>query len=394
MKGSIHSDQQCPICGQRFKSVEPKGLFCPEHPSQSPRRFVVRYGQITKRFDNYPAALQFLTGLRFQEGSGQFDARDYQTRGRPLAFDKLAEEWLDLKAGQIKIASWRSIASGIRKAQDAWGGMNIKSIQYPQLEDFLKGYPGAPKSRANALAALKQFWQWAADRYDIPPVKKWPRLGHVEMAFRDTVDLPTQEALIEDIRLHEPFKVWLCVKWLATYIAVRPSEMRGLTENQVDRQRGVLIFPHPKEKRAKIIPLIPEDLEIIRGLPLAFNQSAKFFRHDGGIGGTRPGDSFGNSVLYRAWRRACARLGVQGVPLYPGTKHSTAMGLREVATPEEIKSMTLHSTSEAFHRYFQTSGDALRELQGRRRQLIHPDNPLITKSAQGASIQVIEFSKN
>ncbi len=64
----------------------------------------------------------------------------------------------------------------------------------------------------------------------INQVKKWPRLGHVEMAFRDTVDLPTQEAIISDIKEHEPFKVWLCVKWLATYIAARPSEMRGLTD--------------------------------------------------------------------------------------------------------------------------------------------------------------------
>ena len=68
MKGSIHSDQVCPICGSRFRSVEPRGLFCPIHPEQSPRKFVVRYGKITKRFDGYKDAHQFLTGLRFQEG--------------------------------------------------------------------------------------------------------------------------------------------------------------------------------------------------------------------------------------------------------------------------------------------------------------------------------------
>ncbi len=136
MKGSIHSDQTCPLCGSRFKSMEPRGMFCPNHPAQSPQKFIVRYSGITKRFDNYPAALQFLTGLRFQEGSGQFDARDYQIKSKPLSFDRLADEWLEVKAAQIKIASWRSIASGIRKAQEVWGGMNIKNIQYPQLEDF------------------------------------------------------------------------------------------------------------------------------------------------------------------------------------------------------------------------------------------------------------------
>ncbi len=90
-------------------------MFCPNHPEQSPQ-LVVCYDKITKRFDNYPAALQFLTGLRFQEGSGQFDPRDYQVKSKPLSFDRLADEWLGLKAKQIKAASVRSLAAGIKKA--------------------------------------------------------------------------------------------------------------------------------------------------------------------------------------------------------------------------------------------------------------------------------------
>ena len=392
MKGSIHSDQVCPVCGSRFKSQEPKGLFCPEHPKQKPTKFKVVFGKITRRFNDYPAALQFLTGLRFQEGSGDMDERDYQVKAKPLAFDKLAEEWLNLKAVQIKPASWRSLAAGIRKAQAVWSGINIKSIQYAHLEDFVTTYPGAPKSKANALAALKQFFVWVHDRYDIPEVKKWPKLGYVEMAFRDTVDLATQESIINDIKAHEPFRVWLCIKWLATYIAIRPGEMRSLTESQVDRQRGVLIIPHPKERRAKIIPLIADDIEIINSLPLAFAQSMPFFRHE--TNGKLCGKAFGHDQLYRAWRRACERLGVSGVPIYPGTKHSTAMGLRSVATPEEIRSMTLHSTSEAFNRYFQTGGEDLRTLLSRRQSAVTPDNGLTTESRGSKISQVINFSKN
>ena len=230
------------------------------------------------------------------------------------------------------------------------------------------------------------------DRYDIPPVKKWPKLGYVEMAFRETVDLELQQAIIDDIEKHEPLKVWLGVKWLATYIAIRPGEMRGLTESQVDRRRGILIFPHPKEKRAKVIPLLDDDVEIVRGMAYAFDQSAPFFRHEN-HGPKLSGHQFSLKVFYHAWKRACGRLGVEGVSVYPGTKHSTAMGLRPVATPEEIKSMTLHSTSQAFHRYFQTSGAMLKELQGRRKALISSDNDLITESGSRPRGQVVDFSK-
>jgi integrase len=338
----------------------------------------VRYASITKRFDNYPAALQFLTGLRFQEGSGQFDARDYQVKAKPLSFDRLADEWLALKAGQIKASSLRSLAAGMRKAQAQWGQCNIKGIQYPQIEDFINQYPGAPKSKSNALAALKQFFAWAHDRYDLPEIRKWPKLGYIEMAFRETLDLDAQELIINDIRAHEPLRVWLGIKWLATYIAVRPGEMRGLKESEVDRGRGILLFPHPKEKRAKIIPLLDEDIAIIRLMPYAFDQAQAFFRHENS-GPKLSGSQFSLKVFYHAWKRACARLGIDGVTLYPGTKHSTAMGLRPIATPEQIKSMTLHSTSQAFHRYFQTSGAALKELYSQRKTLISSDNNLITE---------------
>jgi integrase len=310
----------------------------------------------------------------------------------PLGFKRLAAEWLDHKAGQIKASSLSSFRSGIIRAIDAWGNANIKSIGYAQIEDFLKGYPGAPKTKLNVLIALKLLWSWVEDRYDVPPLKKWPKAGFVEMAFRDTVDIPTQEAILNNIKEHEPFRVWLCIKWLATYIAIRPGEMRSLTEGQVDRQRGFLVVPHPKEKRAKIIPMTEEDIEIVRSLPLAFDSSMPFFRHQRNIkGGTKAGDALGHNSIYRAWKRACGRLGVQGVSLYPGTKHSTAMGYREIYTPEQIQSMTLHSTSAAFNRYFQTGGEDLRKLLEGRKTLVTSDHGLTTNNAAPSNSQVFNF---
>ena len=395
MKGSIHSDQRCPVCGSRFKSGDGRRpLACPKHPDVQPTRFVLRYGRhLTKRFSDYESALQFLTGLRFKDGSGDLDLRDYQIKARPLAFDRLAEEWLEVKAGQVKLESLRSLAVAIRRAAEVWRGANIKSIGYAQVEDLL-GRLGrlAPKSRKHTLDALKQFWDWAVDRHNVPPLRKWPRLGHVEMAFRATVDLPTQETIIQNIKEHEPFRVWLCVKWLATYIAIRPGEMRSLTEGQIDRQRGLLIVPHPKEKRAKIIPLIQEDMELARGLPLAFNQASPFFRHETARGGGyKAGRIFGRTLLYRAWKRACARLGIEGVSLYPGTKHSTAMGLRAIYTPEQIQAQTLHRTGASFRRYFQTGGEDLRRLLEGRQTLTQVDNGPITRFKDNDNSHILEF---
>lgn len=47
-------------------------------------------------------------------------------------------------------------------------------------------------------------------------------------------------------------------------------------------------------------------------------------------------------------------MGVFGVDLYGGTRHSSVTDLGKYFSPEEIKTKgTLHSTNKAFDRYFQ-----------------------------------------
>lgn len=395
MKGSIHSDQKCPICGSRFKSDEPRGIYCPNHKDQIPAKIVVRYDKITKRFSDYQAALQFLTGLRYREGSGNFDPRDYQVKIKPLSYSSLVSEWLAIKEPILKRHTYTSMAAAMLHTQKAWADTNIKSIQYAQIQDFFKSHKASQKTKANLMAFLKQFFKWANDRYDIPELKRWPDIGPVEMAFRQTIDLHTQDLILAEIKKSEPFKVWLAIKWLATYIAIRPGEMISLTERQVDRTRGLLLIPHPKEKRPKIVPLIPEDREILSSIPLNYDQSVKFFRHEAGISGATIGESFGPRQLYRAWKQACAVLKILDVDLYGGTKHSTAMGVRRYATFEEVRTMTGHSTNKAFERYFKLEGESLQKLYARRGKAVkadkNSDNGLITKMASVAGGQVVEF---
>ena len=406
-RGSIHSEQVCPVCGSRFKNRDskdlpsipeglsyPKGLFCPNHPHVSPTRFMIRFGKFSKRFSSFEVAEDFLNGLNFEKRTGTYDPRDYLIQSRPLSFSKIADEWLELKTAQIKKSSITSFKSGVERAQTKWGHTNIKEIKYADIEDFLNSYPGSSKTRLNISIALKQLFIWAADRYEISEIKKWPKIGNVQMAFRDTVDIHTQEAVLDDIKEHEPFRVWLCIKWLATYIAIRPGEMRGLKEGQVDRSRGILIIPHPKEKEPKIIPLLDEDIEIIRALPHAFDPTMPFFRHEKSIkGGTAAGDSFGHNVIYRSWKRACSRLGISGVSLYPGTKHSTAMGIRQASTFEEVRLATGHKTNKAFERYVRTEGNAMKEILNRRKSILDSVNETKTDFAANSKNQVFEFKR-
>jgi integrase len=92
------------------------------------------------------------------------------------------------------------------------------------------------------------------------------------------------------------------------------------------------------------------------GLPL--------FRHDVPDYGVRAGQEFGRSAFYRAWKRACKKLGIEGVDLYGGTRHSSAVALYKEAgiSPEEIKKATGHKSSVAFTRYFKLDIDDVLEI--------------------------------
>lgn len=87
-----------------------------------------------------------------------------------------------------------------------------------------------------------------------------------------------------------------------------------------------------------------------------------FFRHPPGIKGCQPGEQFGPRYLYKWWKAACANLGIEGVDLYGGTRHSTALALREFKTPEQIRRATMHSTNKAFERYFRVESEEVRDV--------------------------------
>jgi integrase len=143
-------------------------------------------------------------------------------------------------------------------------------------------------------------------------------------------------------------------------VAIRPVELLNVKEGDFDLGLGVVNVKHNKEDKPKIVPLLPEDVELIRSLPTGLPH-LHFFRHVRRKG-ARAGDRFGEKYFYKWWIQACNNLGIQGVDLYGGTRHSTVRALRECLTPDQIKRGTMHSTNKAFERYFQIELEDARKV--------------------------------
>lgn len=367
MRGGIYTDQKCPLCSSPYRHDDGRrGLFCPDHPEQrAVKSFTVQFGRdIRKRFSEYSAAESFLDQLRYEQSHGILDKRDY-SGDKPHSFTTLSGQWLNRKKNDVAPGTYRLFRRYILKAQEFFGDTNVKAIDYGLLEDYLDTLTGSDKTRSNYLSCIHNFYSWLRSRKKITPADfpEFPTVRY-ELKYRKTISKETQIAVLDRIRetvYEKNPRVWLAFRWLSVYIALRPEELRNIRERDIDPDRGVVMIPYPKERKPKIIPLLPEDLAMVAELPRAL-PDLYFFRHP--EEGARPGPRFGKRFLYVQWKKACDELGLEGIDLYGGTRHSSAIALRHHATPEQIRQATMHSTSKAFERYYRTSPDELLNLYG------------------------------
>lgn len=316
---------------------------------------------VRKRFSHYREAERFLDGLRYEFDRGTFDYRDY-LGSKPLSFTVLSGQWLEKKKNKVKPGTFSHLKRYVVVAQEYFKNTNVKNIQYAQLEDYVDSLTCGIKTKSNYLSALHDFFSWLLKRRELEQIPAFPSVNF-ELGTRKTVDKETQSLILDELKRiswHVSPKIWLGIKWLTTYISIRPNELRNTKEGDIDLKQGFIFIPHPKEKKPKFVPLIDEDIEILRTFPPALPM-LYFFRH-GKSSGCTPGQQFGQKLFYKWWIRACDNLGIQGVDLYGGTRHNSAMDLRHYATPEEIKRATMHTTNKAFERYFQVSKDELQRL--------------------------------
>ena len=365
MKGNIYTSEKC-RCGGKVEHDENNDNFkCVECGKPTiPKSMTVRFGaQVCKRFNKYryANARQFLEGLRFKTSEGSFDVRDYQ-RDNPLGFEKQALKWLSTKKGLSK-SYLNNLERWMNQAVNFIGPeTNIKNIRFAMIEDFILSLELSSKTRHDIIACLSQFFAWVKRREGVDP----PDMPEVKykLGWRKIIDLETQALIIDEVgRICPNVRIWIGIKWLATYVAIRPAEMWSLKEGQIDVDGCFTLAPeNTKEGELKLVPMTDEDIQIYRSLPRSFDH-LPFFRRHKGRGVSRPGEQISIKAFYRWWVKARNNLGISGVDLYGGTRHSTVSAMGEYFTPEQIKKhATQHKTNKAFERYYRHEVTAKRTI--------------------------------
>jgi len=329
-------------------------------------KWIVRFKKTFRRFKGLQDAEAFLSMLRWKNYEETYDPRDYK-KDVPLGFDTLSQEWLLRKEG---LKSYPKLKLHIRYASDYWQNKNIRDIQEDELDDFFFKLPGhlSGKSKHNIKSTLHTFWVWVVrrnKRKKVPiPMPDFPTISYT-LAYRKTVDKSTQIAILAALRgiswVVNP-RIYIGCLWLSTYVNVRPGELIQVREDDIDLSTGIMLVRHSKEGEPKRVHLLPEDVETVKSFPRVLG-NPYFFRHGNVGSGIKAGTQFGPKYLNKWWMKACEEVGVEGVSLYPGTKHSSIIALGDDYTPEQIKKHgSGHTTNKAFDRYYQVDAQKKREL--------------------------------
>ncbi|MCP3925509.1 MAG: hypothetical protein GY714_23300 [Desulfobacterales bacterium] len=247
-------------------------------------------------------------------------------------------------------------------AQNYFGGRNIKEINGADIEDYLFSIEDiSEKTRANYKSSISDFWKWCHKR-QILNLAQMPFFPDIEfeLGYRNITDLETQRKIVD--KIYEMTyeinpKIWFGVELLSTYVNIRPGDLLKLNESDVDEINGVLTFRYPTKRKNKLktTRLIDEHIELLKELKEEFPALPHilFFRHHGGMKGIKPNTVFGPKYIRLKWNAACKELGIEGLDLYGGTRHTTTTEIARLAGTENARKASAHTTNKAFDRYCQ-----------------------------------------
>ena len=359
MRGKLYAEK-CKCGGSMIHDERRHNLFCELCGAPAYKGYIVRFGKSTKRFKTYQLAAQCLSGWRYKEAEGTFDPRDYQ-KDFPLGFLSQSEKWLETKKMQVKPSSWRNLNNYSQMAVKVWGNLNCKEITFGHLEDFLyhQAEFRTTKTRHNACSALHNFFVWLQKREGIP-VPAFPECKF-DLGYRTITTLEIQENIIEEIRRITSAnpKIVFAVELLAAYPSLRPDDLRRVQEENYRNGYVTIHYPTKRKNRSKVVRLLPEHAEKWEALRDQYTglPYMPYFRHHGGIRNCKEEAGFSYKTLYLFWKKACKNLGVEGVDLYGGTRHTTTTEMARIVGKEKTKRATGHDTNKAFERYCQAQDE-------------------------------------
>jgi integrase len=183
--------------------------------------------------------------------------------------EKVTEDFVKLYA-RPQTRDWRETERLLKQFADAWKGRRLAEIDKADIHRVLDSIVarGAPIGANRAFAQLRKMCRWAVSR------------GIILASPCDGIDRPSAEKSRDRVLDTDELRlVWRAaddlgfpfgpILKLLILTGQRRSEVGGMEWRELDFDRAIWTIPaaRSKNKRAHTLPLSPQAVEIIKGLP-------------------------------------------------------------------------------------------------------------------------------
>lgn len=285
---------------------------------------------------------------RVAEGYTIDQAASFFTR-RPTAANRVATklgEFLErerarLRAGDVSPRTVRELERFCRETGEFafWRDEHIHEVTFKRLEKWREelGARVGAKTARNVMGEFHRFMRWLVRCGDLDRVPEFPEIPYEKKAPK--ILFADEQRAVLDAIAYEARGVFLAMAH-----TLRPGEARGADlDDWIPRQRAIHVRRAAKglEASAPILKakegnwrLVGADDELATWVEWRIERATKAERlRRSGVPlfpNWRARNETGrwtHASITAEWKAACARAGVAGVSVYPGTKHSSATEL-------------------------------------------------------------------
>ena len=345
-------------------------------------RFLTSYSGVT--LETHEDALILQQRVKAQRDNGKALAEAVssyrQPKNRRNQIRAIAENWLEWLADESDLEPYTmSSYRGHVKNQFAWWDKRtVDQIDWDLLSQWSKWMKTeglSPKTRVNVIATMRSLLRWYKMKHNDYTPPKFPIVKRGKKMKPVTMPLLDQAAVLAEIPEADRG-----IFFALAHLTVRPAEGRAcLVEHYDFKERELWIGDalkgsgsgavrgNTKTGESGLYP-VSQDLAgwIERHVPTAarFQKGVPLFPNP------RTGNAYAAKSLRTIWDDGCEAAGVERVPLYNATKHSTLSELARVLTAEQLQGLARHSRFETTRGYLGEHADPKGEAQAARAKLL------------------------
>jgi site-specific recombinase XerD len=313
-----------------------------------------------------------------------------QPKDRRNQIRELAKQWIDWIGNEADLEPYtiRSYRGHVNNQFKWWGNRTIDQVDWDLLykwTKWMKNESGlASKTIRNVLATMRAFLRWHRMRDKAFVIPQFPTVKRDKQKKPVTMTLPDQAAVLDAIP-DEDRGIFLAY----AHLTLRQGEGRACLVEHYDFKRRELWVgdaikgdnsraPRGDTKTGEC-GRYPMSEELAEWIERHVPTEARFRGEVPLFPNPRTGRIYSRKTIQDIWRKACKDAGVDHVPPYRATKHSTLSALARVLTPQRLQGLARHKKFETTRLYFGEDADPKAEAQAARAQLLATQNQVANK---------------